>query len=444
MVMEKIREFSGDHASSPVPAGKGLSCFSQGVIWAGSVFCLAAFSIGGTLASGMKWSDFILSVLIGAAVIALLAAAMGVIGAKTRLSSALASRSAFGTVGAMIFSLIIALTLFIWYGVQCSRFAASAGSVLELAGISAVSPRLLAAAGGVLMMITAVTGIRGMKILAAAGVPLLFAALAAAAVITFRKVPAGEILETTRNAGGTMTVPAAVSLITGGFVSIICMIPDVSRFSGSPKAAGGGCAVAFMICFPLVLLLGGLFSYAFSAADLSTVLTVRCGFGLFTLPVLAVSACTTGQSILYSGVLGVTGAIGKETPVPRWLITVIAGAAAALTGIFGIAGHLTGLLDVMNIFIPAVPAAVIADYLLSREYYDPGKASGLPAFRLDTILSAVTGMAVALVCNYVSMFSFITDYVPLCVISIFFSAVSVPILKKALECLDLLRMFGSR
>ena len=89
----------GDYAVRPVPAEKRIGGGLQGLILAGTMFCIPVFTVGGTLAAAMDISSFLTAVFFGTVVIALVGLLTGVIGARTHLTSGFNARFALGVTG---------------------------------------------------------------------------------------------------------------------------------------------------------------------------------------------------------------------------------------------------------------------------------------------------------------------------------------------------------
>ncbi len=400
---KKTEQVLEDYETKPVPEEARFRWFSQGMVWAGSAFCLAAFSVGGMLASMMSFGQMLLAVLIGSAVLTVIGAMIGVIGARTHLASAYTSRFALGTGGAKIFGIICALSLFGWFGYQCSYFASSTVATIQLFGGSGGSPIMWTIIGGLAMMITAVIGFKGIKWLSNFGVPLLFVLVAIAAIITATKVDYATLKTASEAAAGGMALPAAIVIVVGSFIAGACSVPDFSRFSKYPSDATSGCILGYMISFPIILLLGGFFYYAYSTADLCAIFITQCGLGVFAAVVLIISTWTTNDNNLYSSVLGITNAIDGKVQIPRWLLTVIVGVISTALGAMGIINYFTSFLNLLGVLIPPVAAVIIADYYLYNRktgLYDYANVDKLKGFRVETCVSAVVGMAVGLLCNY--------------------------------------------
>jgi cytosine permease len=372
------------------------------------------------LASAMNFWSFFAAVIIGSFILTIIGSLVGGIGAHTHLASAFNSRFTLGTGGAKIFGLIIAVSLFGWFGYQCSYFASSTISTLKMFNISGGNPTVWAVVGGLAMMITAVIGFKGIKWLSNIGVPLLFVLVAVAAIITAVKVDFSDLRAASAAAKGGMSISSAILTVVGSFIAGACTISDFSRFSKEPKDATYGCILGFMISFPIILLLGGFFYYAYSSFDLCDVFITYCGLGLFAAVVLIISTWTTNDNNLYSSVLGITNAIGDKLSIPRWLLTVIVGLISTLLGALGIMNYFTAFLSLLGVLIPPVAAVIIADYYIYNKktgLYEFENVGKLKSFRINTCVSSLVGMAVGLICNYTTLLSGLCAIIPSCIVA---------------------------
>lgn len=95
----KEKEVLNDYEATPVPDSEHMSWLSQGAVWIGASFCLAAIQTGGILANGLSFGQSIIAILVGSAILTVLAIFMGIVGAQTHLASAMNSRFSLGIKG---------------------------------------------------------------------------------------------------------------------------------------------------------------------------------------------------------------------------------------------------------------------------------------------------------------------------------------------------------
>ena len=405
-IPDGTEEDLGDYALRPVPEEKRIGWGTQGLIWAGTVFCMPVFTVGGTLAAAMDVSSFLTAVFFGTVVITLIGSLTGAIGARTHLTSGFNARFTLGAVGGRIFSLILAVSLFGWFGYQCHDFAKSVVSTLTMFGFSSSSPAVWAVAGGLLMILTATSGFNGIALLSSLGTPLLIALSLAAAFITAGQVDGPALRAASASAAGGMSLSAGITLVVGGYITGAFITADVSRFSKTQKDAFWGCFLGRMAAFPLALLLGGFFQYAYGVSSLCDVMFTYCGMQMFVPFVLVVSIWSINNYNLYCAVLGISNTLDGCVRLPQWLITLLAGVVSTLLGALGIMDVYAPFLNLLGVLIPPVAAVIIADYYLNHRnsgLYSYKSADRLKNFRANTCLSAAAGIVVGLLCNYANI-----------------------------------------
>ena len=76
----KEKEVLNDYEATPVPDSEHMSWLSQGAVWIGASFCLAAIQTGGILANGLSFGQSIIAILVGSAILTVLAIFMGIVG----------------------------------------------------------------------------------------------------------------------------------------------------------------------------------------------------------------------------------------------------------------------------------------------------------------------------------------------------------------------------
>lgn len=221
-----------DYAREAVPMSERKAWFSISLVWIAVGIDLSAMLFGAELGKGMAFQDALWAVLIGSAILGILAAFCAYVGAVTGLSTSMISRFTFGISGAKLVSLFMAISLLGWFGVQAGFFAENAYAAIEGAlGLKAPVP-LLAAIGGVLMMTTAVIGYKAIEKLSSWSVPLLLILVLAAVGLAIRQFGASELNAPVEN---TFTFGMAISLVISIFVVGATISPDISRWARTKK-----------------------------------------------------------------------------------------------------------------------------------------------------------------------------------------------------------------
>ena len=156
-----------DYPLSEVPPSARKSLRSLSMVLLGFTFFTATMFAGGQIGVAFPmWPDLIGIIVIGNLLLGAYVAAIGAIGARTGLNTALLSRFGFGRVGARLPDIILGFTQIGWYGWGTATMAVV---LLRLIG---VDPDANATLAYILMIIfglafcwTAYIGYRGLEIL---------------------------------------------------------------------------------------------------------------------------------------------------------------------------------------------------------------------------------------------------------------------------------------
>ena len=154
------------------------SWLSIAAVWAGGMICVPCLMIGGVLTSGgLSLWEIVLSILIGYGLICLYMIFIGMQACDTGLPVAVMASGALGEKGAhYVISTLIAIACIGWFGIQSATCGqAFASMVAPLLGMEA-TPTFVAVCSiiwGVIMLVTACAGFKGLKWLNYIAVPLL-------------------------------------------------------------------------------------------------------------------------------------------------------------------------------------------------------------------------------------------------------------------------------
>lgn len=368
----KEKEVLNDYEATPVPDSEHMSWLSQGAVWIGASFCLAAIQTGGILANGLSFGQSIIAILVGSAILTVLAIFMGIVGAQTHLASAMNSRFSLGIKGSKIFGIVVAFSLFGWFGFQADMFGQTVVTLLEgYLGIHTAPQVVWTIIGGTAMMITAIVGYKGIKALSNVAVPLLFVLAMAALGITLARVPFASI--TSKGPVG-VAIPLTVGIasVVGNNAVSVVIVSDFTRYSKTRKDAIRGCILGYFFGYVPILLMGAIFTYSFNNWNIVEVMLGELNLGIVAAIVLILAQWTTNDNNLYSSVLGVANVLaGTRIKYKRWLLTLIVGIISIAFSAIGLVDHYLSFLSILTATIPAMAGVVISDFFfLNKNDYE--------------------------------------------------------------------------
>ncbi|MEP4052977.1 MAG: cytosine permease [Litorimonas sp.] len=323
-------------------------------------FSLPTFVTGLEVGAGLSPMNTVWALLWGSVIIVIIGAVMGVIGAKSRMSSYLLVRIAFGDHGASLVNIAFAISLLGWFGVNINLFMdAVAGLGRDVWAVD-LPPVGLAIFASFCMTLTTLIGFKAINILASLLVPVLavvtvlFAKLALSTQ-TISEVFAVEKVE-------TLTVGEGISAIVGAIIIGAIILPDITRFVRHWSGAIYTAIISYLVVQMAVMGAAALAGATSGKDDvLEIMLDLNLGIGAFL--IVIAGSWVLNSLNLYSAVLGMKATFPKLKTIFLTIALGVIGVAAALMNILD--SFITFLFYLSVIFIP-VAGVLIIDALLIR------------------------------------------------------------------------------
>ena len=243
---ERARRIFIDYEREPVPGQLGRTWLEMGLVWIGIGMCLAALMLGGVVGNGLNLKLAVGAILLGSIVLTVVSALCSVVGADTRLSTAMIGRFAFGDVGVYVAAFILALGCYGWFAVQLGLFGETTVTGINLITETTVNPKIFIVMGGILMLITALYGYRGIAILSKIAVPALTIILLVSLMRILGDHPWSKLV-VEPPPGDPMPFGVAASIIAGSFMVGAVIGPDITRYAKNRKHAIGASVFGFLI-----------------------------------------------------------------------------------------------------------------------------------------------------------------------------------------------------
>lgn len=152
---------------------KHQSWFSLGIVWAGAVISIPSLLVGNALVAGMGLSTALLVTLAGYAIIVLLMILQGIQSTDLGKPTVQVAAQVFGKTGSRtILSIILAIACLGWFGIQANVCGAALADLLAKTGVNMPVP-LASLICGFVMVISAVYGVKVLRVISYIAVPLL-------------------------------------------------------------------------------------------------------------------------------------------------------------------------------------------------------------------------------------------------------------------------------
>lgn len=386
-----------DYPVTPVPRSARKTTFSLAVVLVGFTMFTPTMLAGAQVGAGFSFLPLMGVLLLGSLVLGLYVSALGWLGARTNLSTAMMARSSFGQGGAKLSSLLLGGTQIGWYGVSVATLALLTGQALGWE--SDASVRWLMVASGLVMGVTAYIGYRGMYVLSLVALPLMLVLGAWVTWQAFDEVGGmGAMLEI--EPSETMGVALAVTIIVGTFASGGTQAPNWTRFAKTPAAGFWTCMWAFLAAQLLMLFSGAIGAIAYGEGDFVVVL-FNLGLVTWGLLFLVANIWTTNDNTAYN--VGVAGAelFNVKTRRPFVVAGVVLGTLLAVTGIYD---SLVTYLVWLGILIPPLGGVILGDHVARMRRGGEQLNLQVAGVRWDNIAVYVVASLAAWAANETSFF----------------------------------------
>lgn len=384
-----------------IKAEQRQSWVSIAMVWAGGMICVPCLMVGGVLSSGgLSIGQMVASILIGYGLICAYMICIGMQACDTGLPVAVMAEGALGKQGARyIISLLLAIACIGWFGIQSatcgSAFASMLASMLGQGAPGAVMTAVCSIVWGVIMLVTACAGFKGLKWLNYIAVPLLVIVCLYGIIAGIISHDGGAAIASyapEQSAGLVFGISMTVaSFALGGVISA-----DYCRFAKSRGDVVKSSIVGVIPAGLFMLLTGAVMSIITGQYDISAILA-SLGVPVIGLVALVLATWTTNVTNAYSGGLALSNLLGFDES--RFKVTTgIAGAAGTLLAAFGLLNAFQGFLSLMSALIPPLAGVLIANYWVvckgKRENFHlrPGfSVPGVIAFAAGALVACITG-----------------------------------------------------
>ncbi|MCA0893066.1 purine-cytosine permease family protein [Microbulbifer agarilyticus] len=389
-----LEQLLQDYATEPVPAHISVSGGKISEVNSALAFSLPGVMTGVMVVAEAGMATALWAFLLGGLALSLVGFATGIVGVRKRVSSYMLIRDSFGSRGANIVNLCIALSMFGWFGVNIVLFS----SAMEylLADISDITlPHWLApVCGGALMTASAIFGFKSIQKLAAIIVPIQLLVLC---VLLYKLVDQASLADILSASGtASMGLGEAVSAVVGSFIVSALVMPDLTRYGRSTKDAAIASFLPFLGSATLVYCISAAAAVWLSETDVLAMLQAA-GLGILALVFVIFSSTITNAVNLYGCGLSIAAIVPH---FKEWQIVIFSGIAGTAVAFAGISDHFIDFIFSLGIIFMPIGAIYTAHYILEVKSERLNKPKGpqdvsSTTFSWPAILAWLAGMGVA-------------------------------------------------
>jgi len=383
-----------DYADAAVPDGATVHGLQIALVITGIGATLPMFTLGTQIAAaqGLKMTAGIAFLACG--MVGVLALFTSIAGARCRLSTYQILAFSFGTRGAQLVNMLLAVMLIGWFATVADMLGAAVQQAsAALFGLAWPKwPYTLAAL--VLMTLTGIFGFHVMERFVRVTVPLLTALMG---YVVWLSVSHHGLAPALAHAGNhSLSGVDALSSVIGAIILTAVLAPDLARYARNDRQAMLS-ALGVVLGFPAMLLLAAIPAAIYGKHDLMDVMTLLQIPGI-AIVVLVVSTWTSNTANLYSATLTLATLFRRSSTLRLGLGGALVALVAAIAGI---ADYFIPLLIGLGIVSAPLAGVYLVDFFVLRErVYAAGGAGGLPAIRTSALAAWLLGSAVGLVETY--------------------------------------------
>ena len=355
---------SEEFATEPVPAEHRVGWVRVGLVSAMVAFSLPTFVTGAEVFLATDNARGLASILIGCAILTVIASISGAIGSRTHLSSYMLARVAFGVRGAALVNIAFAISLLGWFGVNIDLFGGAMLRLLHDAlGITAY-PWVVELFAGVVMTATTIYGFRAINTLSTLLVPVMMVVTIVLVAKALGTRPFGETLAAQQVS--EISFGHAISAVVGGVIVGAVILPDITRFIRHWRGAVFTALLSYAVVQSVVMIAGGLAADVLVNDDFLDVLIVMgLSWGAF---VIVIAGSWVLNSLnLYSTSLSVEATFPKTE---NKLLIVGLGALGTIAAFMNILDYfLTFLFYIAIVFVPVAGVIAVDHFFARRSAY---------------------------------------------------------------------------
>lgn len=247
-----------EYAFGRVPADKRKTFSTILVILVGYCISLSNFVTGATVGSKMSFSGTVWSIVVGNAILALVAVMVGIIGAKSGKTTLVLARNFLGKRSSAIMSVLIALSAVNWIAVNADTFANMILTNFKWWPLPVWLTAIIVVA---IWAQSAIRGVKGLEIVSWLGAPAAVILAIASFIAIGTKTGFGTVIHYVPGEG-QLTFAAGSTSIVGAWIFGCIVTPDVTRYAKNGKHVSLAAPIAVYVGLAMIELVGAMTAQA--------------------------------------------------------------------------------------------------------------------------------------------------------------------------------------
>lgn len=337
---------------------KTQSWFTLGIVWAGAMISIPGLLVGNTLITGMSLPRTLVVSLVGYAIIVAIMILQGIQSTELGKSTVQVASQVFGSKGSRtILSIILTIACLGWFGIQANVCGAALANLLAEFDMAVPVPAA-SLISGLVMVVSAMYGIKVLRVLSYIAVPLLVVLC----VYGLIQAMNGETLQLISNyrPEQNMSFMDGLAVTMGSFALGAVIAGDYSQFSAKRSDVWKAALFGIIPAGVLMISVGAVLTLAYQTNDVTAVF-LNIATPLIGGIVLILAAWKTNMVNAISGGFALINVFNVSKEKEKWAVGA-AGLIGTVLAVVGILDYFTPVMSVLSAMVPPVAGVMIAAY----------------------------------------------------------------------------------
>ncbi|WP_407633261.1 cytosine permease [Lacticaseibacillus paracasei] len=333
--------------------------FGLAMILCGALVSIPSLILGGSLVAGMSLPVAILTGLAGYSFIVLMMVSQGMQSVDQGKPAVVVAQQVFGKTGSSkVISIIIAIAALGWFGIQANVGGLAVANLLTYLGLP-IPTWLASLLTGLLMVVTAMYGVKLIRLLAYVAVPYLIIVILYGLWFAFAKQDAAATIAA-YHPSGTLSFVNGFSSTVGSFAMAGVIVGDYAQFSKRRSDVVKAAVFGVIPAGVLMIAVGAILTIAFKSTDISS-LFMKIGSPVIGGLALILGTWKVNVVNAYSGGIAVANIFNIPEKY-RKLTLFLVGLGGTVLSIVGILNYFEPVMTIFSAMIPPVAGAMAASY----------------------------------------------------------------------------------
>lgn len=368
-------------------------------VWAGALVSIPSIILGGTLVAGMTFSKTLLTALVGYSLVVVIMIFQGMQSSDLGQPTVKAAEYAFGKKGSQrVISLLITIGCLGWFGIQANVAGASFVKLLQSFNIT-IPVWFADVLWGVIMVATAIYGIKAVRWLTYIAVPYLIIVVIYGLFVALHTTSWQSLLSYQPQT--TMSFASGLTTTLGGFALGAVIAGDYSQYTAKRSDVVKAAIFGVIPAGVLMIAVGAILAIAYHSNDIST-LFVRVATPIVGGLALVLATWKVNVINAFSGGIAFNNLFGIPQKYQKVMVFGV-GMVGTVLAIVGIMNYFEPAMSLLGAMVPPAAGVMCATYWVINKGKVDAKAV-VPDYKWIGIVSWVLGAVIAAVPVVLSFF----------------------------------------